>query len=413
MFPSRVLKQTIQLYASQLIAIGAGFLLTVINTRWLEPEGYGAYSLCFAISGFVELFINFGVYSSGARVLAFNRDSREKEREIVGMIVLVALGLAALGAFVTFGLSYACAHLFDSGGEEILRWFAILFGLLSLSAAVQGVCRGTARIGSLAIFNIFSKAGGAAFAGLFVLIGVYNVKTAVGVSLLTSLLSAVVILLSFSPNLRVKAETFRVLRRDVRSYGLDSYISSVATTASYRTDTLFISYFVGTTAVGFYRLSELLTIPATMMSRSLSTTLFARFTQANEIDRRVVLANGMFLGGCALFLIVFADLIIVLLFGADYESVVPLMTPMALVAVFAGLSQPYNMFLAAKGRGRFLRNIAFAITGTNIVLNLLLIPLYGVLGACYASLVAVGTNALLHYYYYRRTLSESAVDDVR
>ena len=111
LFRSRVLRQTVQLYGSQLIAIGAGLLLNIINTRWLTPTGYGVYSLCFVLAGFVELFTNFGFFSSGARVLALNRGSREKEREIIGMLLLIALGLGALASLVVFRSVSATVYL--------------------------------------------------------------------------------------------------------------------------------------------------------------------------------------------------------------------------------------------------------------------------------------------------------------
>ena len=404
---SRVLKQTGQLYVAKLVALSAGFLISILNTRSLAPAGYGIYSLCFAVWEFVELFVNFGFYSSAARVIALNQHSKEKQRETIGTLLVVALGLATLAAVILFCLSFVVAQLFDMGGEETLRLFAILFGLMTLQTMLEAVCRGSNRIVLLATFEVVSRVSCVALIGLFVLFGKYNIRVAVFLSLASAVGAAIVIVSSFAPKLQIQAATLRALFEDVKTYGFKAYCGDVAMNASYRTDAILISYFVGATAVGFYRLSSLLTVPMTTLSQSLSVTLFTRFTADREIKRRVLLVNSLWLGTCGVTLILLARLIVVNIFGLKYAPVVPLVFPMVLVAACGGLSQPYNMFLGAKGKGNYLRNIAFMLTGINLVLNLVLIRQFGILGACYASLIALVVNLALHYYYYQRTIDHA------
>ena len=76
-----------------------------------------------------------------------------------------------------------------------------------------------------------------------------------------------------------------------------------------------------------------------------------------------------------------------------------------MAAFLGGLAQPINRFLGAQGKGSYLRAVALALTVCNLLLTFTLIPSWGVLGACYASAFSALINLLLHFYYYRKTLS--------
>ena len=207
----------------------------------------------------------------------------------------------------------------------------------------------------------------------------------------------------FKPAFRDCSGAFRELRRDVREYGIKVYTGDVAGTASSRTDSLILSHFVSPTAVGFYRLACLLTTPMLALSRALSTTMFSRFTDATQISPKVFAANAGWLGVCLGGLVTVGEPLVQFLLGSKYASVIELVWIVALSAFFAGLAQPVNRFLGARGQGTYLRTIALSITGCNLVLTFTLIPLWGVEGACYASAASSLINLLLHYHYYRRT----------
>ncbi|MBL4624063.1 MAG: polysaccharide biosynthesis C-terminal domain-containing protein, partial [Flavobacteriales bacterium] len=71
---------------------------------------------------------------------------------------------------------------------------------------------------------------------------------------------------------------------------------------------------------------------------------------------------------------------------------------------FQGLSSPYS-FLSAKSKGKEIRNIAFAEALINVAGNLILIPLYGVIGAIVASIIARFVHYAGSRYYYHQFLT--------
>jgi O-antigen/teichoic acid export membrane protein len=69
-----------------------------------------------------------------------------------------------------------------------------------------------------------------------------------------------------------------------------------------------------------------------------------------------------------------------------------------------GVTMVYNSFLSAQARGKELRNASAVLTISNLVLNFMLIPRFGALGAAWASFIALVLNLAAHVAYYRRAV---------
>jgi O-antigen/teichoic acid export membrane protein len=82
---------------------------------------------------------------------------------------------------------------------------------------------------------------------------------------------------------------------------------------------------------------------------------------------------------------------------------VELMLPLALAFGFSGLSKPFTHFLMAKGFGKIVRNISITVPVINILLNLFLIPKFGINGAAWAAFIAYGLDLGLCWYYYNKS----------
>ena len=91
-------------------------------------------------------------------------------------------------------------------------------------------------------------------------------------------------------------------------------------------------------------------------------------------------------------------------FFPKYEDAAPLLIPFALYNLFAGLFQPYNAFLAARGHSAALRNIALTVTVVSVTGLLVAVPLFGIRGAAWAGAATMLLDYLLHLYYYRKSL---------
>jgi O-antigen/teichoic acid export membrane protein len=402
--PSAAVRQTSYLFLCQVIGIFLGFGVNLINTRYLGPVDYGLYAAAFAVTEFATLFLDFGFFSSGARVLALKQNSPEQRQKLIGALILIAIVLSCLGALVLWGVSFFALRLLNAPIGPLLRWFSLLLGLLTFQTLVESTCRGTGRIESLSLYNISSKGFGLVLLGLAIASGVYTLPLAMAASLVGSFVASVHVLYGFRPKFANLSPALRELWRDLKVYGFHAYTGDLACTASSRTDSLILSHFVNATAVGYYRLAALIMTPMITFSRSLSTTLFTRFALSKRISFRVFAANGAWLSLCFLGVALAGRPIVQRIFGSRYDRVSDLLPLVALACLSSGLTQPLNKFLGAQGKGRYLRSIALLISVCGLVLNFALIPRYGIMGACYAGALGMFINLLLHFYYYRRTV---------
>jgi len=401
---SKVIRQTSTFFVCQVIGLVLGFGVNLINTRALGPVDYGLYAATFAATQFVTLILDFGVFSSGARLLAINQDEPELQRRLVGALILSAGSLSLMGALVLYGLSFFVVSLLNAPIQHLLRVFSVLLGLLTFQTLVEATCRGTGRIERLAFFSVANNGFGLVLLGITFATGIYSLSFAVAASLISSLAAAILLLSSFRPIFRDLGGVKRELWRDLKGYGFHAYTGDLASTGSSRTDSLILSHFVNSTAVGYYRLATLTLTPMSAFSQSLSTTLFTRFALARRISPRVFAGNGFWLGLCVLGVVIAGNPTIRLVFGSKYDTVATLLPIVAIASLFGGLALPINKFLGAQGQGRYLKKIALILSFASLLFNFGLIPRFGIWGACYAAALSMLSNFLLHFYFYRKTV---------
>lgn len=70
---------SLSLFAARASAALASFMANVYLARALGPHEFGRYSLVLAILTFSSLFVDFGYFASGARLLA-STDNEELKR---------------------------------------------------------------------------------------------------------------------------------------------------------------------------------------------------------------------------------------------------------------------------------------------------------------------------------------------
>jgi len=116
-----------------------------------------------------------------------------------------------------------------------------------------------------------------------------------------------------------------------------------------------------------------------------------RRSYAHALRRVLVLSGGVGLAAAA-FVAMAATPIVELLYGADYSEAIPLLRVLALVVAANSLTVVGMYSASALGRERLAVLVAFMMIGVNVLLNVAVIPRFGVLGATWVS--ALGEAAL-------------------
>jgi len=179
------------------------------------------------------------------------------------------------------------------------------------------------------------------------------------------------------------------------------------------TDTLMIGYFMDSTDVGVYRIAFKIATLITFIQfavNSIAAPAIAEFYAKDDLPslrkyvKQIGVINAVFSVPVALFILIFSEPLLNL-FGAEYGSGAMLLPVLAVGQLVNALAGPVMYILNMTGKEKVSQRIMLWMTGVNIVLNLVLIPQYGLLGAAVATTISMVLwnviAAILVYKYYK------------
>lgn len=402
---TRTAKQTLALYISQIGAILFGVLFTVINTRYLSQSEFGTLNFYIQVITFLALIFEFGYFTAGSRLIAIQKDYQE-ERKLIGALIVIGIFISMAFVILLFGISFFIDGLFDSNIQ-----FFLLIGLVPSAAfpfqyLMQLVFQGSNEVIKLSFYNVLPRIFYFALIGVAVLTNTFNLTFTAFTYVLSMFVITLLILFMSRPAFKEFKKYFALIKKETREYGFQVYTGRVAGMMGYQSNILLIQYFVKEIQVANYALVNFFTSPISMFSRSLCTSLFKGFVNQNVIPQRVFRVNYIWLLGASIIYLLIGGIALEFLFSNKYTDAVPIIFPMVVANFFMGAFQPYNFFLSAKGKGKYLRNTAIVLTVSTLFFNLMLIPSYGAIGAAYATLISLFLDYLVHVYYYRKSLKE-------
>lgn len=396
------------LFSAQTTSMFAGFIASVIQARWMEPAEMGRFVFCLSIVVITSLCFEFGVSSAGARVLALAHDARE-QRQALGALTLMTFVISL--AFAVF-IAAAAAPI-DSIFSKDVRW--LLIGTAALAffqpfqLLIEQSCQGLNQIRRLSLFQLLMSGTYVVTLIVLVALGRLNAGTALGAYLTGTGVAAVWSLARMRPSFSGSSRFVKLALKETRGYGFNLYLARISGIASSRSDQLAIGYFLAETApLGMYAIAQKFSNPIAMIGRSLAVTRFRIFARLTSVPARINKWNAIVLVSTAIALALAGPAALKFAFP-KYAAAAPLLIPFAIMNLFVGLFQPYNIFLASHGRGVELRNIVLIVGGTTIVALIVTVPRFGIAGAAWTAAASMALDYVLHVHYYRRfkqTLAE-------
>ena len=401
-------------FAFQALRMVAGFVSMPVLTRALTKEEYGLLNLTFATVGILALVGRLGFSEAIVRFYYERSQQGVKQlREFCGTMLTGALLTGVLVAFVTLaGIRWIAPH---QNTARCLRIALLVVVLRSVLGVVYQIYRGQERAVAYSIAQIATR-----YAALAVAIAILVVSglTAYEVLVATVVgegLVAVACLSEFAA--RGVVGRPRLSRRhfhEAFSYGAPLAVGLYGTFFLDYGDRFLIERFLGLDAVATYSVPyDLASTLAAAVFESLKLALMpvifrlwesdGRATTSAFVSQVLTYTVAAAIPGIVLFVATSHDLI-VLLSSAKYSGSAGLMVYLA-PGVFMGELN----FLVASGllisKGTMsLAALTLASSAVNVLLNLVLLPHWGLAGAGAATTVAYGVLMLGTFLVSRRTL---------
>lgn len=385
---------------AQLAIKALSFGFSVLVVRQLGAEAFGQYAAIVAFGALFAFISDLGLSPYAVREVARWRDLPDglpRVQSLYSNVLILRLLLAALAAMlVTFTAWLSGRPAVMVGAIALNACGLILYAVQGTSDAVlAGFERLDLSAGAKVVNQLAFVAAGALV--LFLGFGYYGliVATLLGVALMTVVCWRGVYRLGVRPG-RASLGRWPKLLRASMPFGVIGFALGL----SYKFDSVILNIFRNDAETGYYNAAYNLIFSAALVSNVFNTALYPSLARraVNEPDSlpriyeralryMMLIALPIAVGGWAL-----AGQLIPFLFTADYLPAVPALRIIiwALPLMFASEFLGYIVLISGR-EGRAARAVLVS-TGLNVIMNLLLVPRFGFIGA---AVMTVLTEAVL------------------
>lgn len=398
---------TVAYIAQKIIA----FIYFTIVARWIGATDVGQYSFAVSFALIFSVIMDFGLSN-----VLIRESSKYPERAnvLLNTIITAKLGLSILGfALVAFILQF----LEKSGLVELMVYIAALAQILdSFTLSFWGIFRAhqDLKYESLAITINQIVVLGVGLGGLALGMPIYILVIALLAGALFSFLYSLT-LLFIKMRYRLAWAWDTVVVKPLVTMAIPFGLAAIFTKIYSHIDQIFLSTMLGDTELGWYSIAYKLTFAFMFIPGAFAGAIYpamsALYHQKSEqlqvvyeksVNMLLMIAVPISIG-----IAVIAKDIILLVYTSEFAESIPVLQVWIAALVFVFLSYPAGALLNASDRQAInTRNMGITMV-VNVVLNLILIPLLGVIGSAVAGLLAWATLVLLNMIYARVIVSYS------
>ena len=395
--------------SGKIISVGAGAILTILLARLLEPDGYGLLFLTISILSFAELFTKLGISHSAARYIAQYKQSKPEliKPVLTHSMLLLTVSTVLTTSVYVFSIPYI-SLLIDEDGLSTMLYLGTFFLLSSsLTKFFRIVFQGFENIRFSSIINVVNRVMRTILCLTLVLLG-FGAGGAligyVGAFLLSSTLGLIYMWRSHIHGLNCVAYN-KEMSSKIFKYSIPLTVTTAANKIQMQFDKLLIGVFVGSAGVAYYTVAKQVTTFVQTPVEALGFTISPSFESlkvSGEVDSasklyEEALSNSLILYiPAASGLVVISEPLILLIFGGDYFSSIILLQMLSIYLVLQVITTLTGKGLDYLGKAK-ARAIVKSITAIiNLVLNIVLIPIYGVVAAAISTIITYSIYTIAH-----------------
>jgi len=401
------------------------YLYRIIIARHFGPEAYGLFTLALMVVGWFALFSTVGLTQGILRYLSIYRGKNDLEgiRVIFRKTSQVLLISGVITGFVMFFLSEVISIGIFHNAQLIvfLKILAIVVPLTILMEVYLSTLRAFERIGLYSfIFNIFQSFTKLATLAIFVFIGL-GLNSIVWSYLAGILGSAILGYIAckkyfpeiFQKSLLNKKAQYNLIKR-VYSYSWPLLFFGLVTSIFYWTDTFVVGYFKTTLEVGLYNaavpIAALMGLTSELFMQlffPLVTKEYAKknFPLITEISKQV--GKWIFIINLPILILMllFPGVVINILFGSQYLAAENALRFLSIGMLFSSIFIVSNRLISIMGKSKIILVDIIIAAIINLVLNIVLVPRYGIDGAAFSTMTSIILLNLIFLFQSKKYLS--------
>lgn len=386
----KLVKDSAQLWVGQVLSVLIGFLVMVMITRMLAPDGRGVYAWMVTLSGLAAQMGMLGMDFVLRRLAGENP-------KMAPTLAANALVVGVLGG-VAFALVFGAAALLTPMGANhklALALALVATPFIVVSSNFSSLLVALGRVKSSASIAVGSKIISAILLGGLIFWGGVTVPWVLAVFACAWAAAAALGwngLKNLMPQ-KIWQQPCGHLQ-DSWKYIIAAYITSSLFFVMQKVDVLIVGLMLGEEAAGYYGVSaamaQVMFIAPSVVSTALLAHLAALKTKQHQqrLLGQVCLCLGGVMAGGGVVVALLAPWLVETLFGASFLPAVPSLQILCAALVPLTLYILAQNALAATAKARSLLVAPIVGVVANISLNMFFIPYYGIVGAAMAAFVS-------------------------
>jgi O-antigen/teichoic acid export membrane protein len=383
-------------FLSRLVMSVSGFVATIVLTRTLGQEQYGAYVVVLSVLSWVAIAGKFGLPQA----------VRKRLSEANGGNYIVSGGVTQLGLFglVAVGLWLARPYLNDFMGIKATWTLVVMLAVHLLVGFVRSVLDGQHLVHVSSVLSPVEWTTRSVVQVALVLSG-FGIAGAFAGYVVGAVVAALIGLrfVSLPDELPSRREFTRL-----KSYAQFSWLGSIKSRTFMSMDTIILAVFVSNSLIAVYEIAWNLASLFAIFGSSISATLFPEMSDiasgdgtADEIAGllRVSLAySGLFiipgLVGAALL----GDVVLTI-YGPDFDTGYYILLVLTFARLLYGYMGQFLSTINALDHPELTFYVNAIFVAVNLALNVVLTWQFGWYGAAAATTISAALGLLLGYHY--------------
>ncbi|WP_108063681.1 flippase [Poseidonibacter lekithochrous] len=387
----RFINNSLLVILDTFLNLAMNFVIIILIAKYVEVELLGQYQLYITVIGLSAILANFGINVIINREIAKNPNK----------VNLYISNVLTIRFFISLPLLFIISTLvfYISGFSNIYLFFLVLVlnFLLSISSIFGGVFNSLHKNSYQLKMNLIYKTFSLMCAFLFLTLGsnLYMVISSFIIVSIISNLYAWIVLHNLYSSL-----SFRYDKRFIKKIILTSLplvFASFTEFLSLKVDTYMIGIMIDEKSVGYYSVSYNLFLGATLIPLAVTKVFFPNFIDMYSKDKNQ--ANKFILKIGFLFT-VYAFWVGAVFYFLNYQIMdifydvekffpsIDVIKYLSFALIFIVLNRLYNYALLALKYNNYYFRISLITAIINILLNISLIPKYGINGAVYATIIS-------------------------
>lgn len=384
------------------------------TSRVLGPENLGKVDFATSVVSYFSLFASMGIPAYGIIVCSRDRENRRRLNETVSELLFLNLVFTAIVEILLLICIYSIKRFYVISNLLLLNALNMIFVIIGMDwffNAIEQYKYITIRSFMMKVVSLFLIFILVKENQDYVIFAAIIIFSTVGANLFNCIYSR-----HFWSLTRVNMEGIKRHIVPIMTY----FGASIASTINSNTDLVMLGFLKNDTIVGLYSFSvKVKTILSSIVTAGLAV-LIPQFTLSyakKEIDnfrkllRSTLLFAMMIAIGMTFFFIISTNEVISILGGNRYNNAKTSMIVLTLCVIVLGVTWTLGVgVLQACGKEKSYAKTITISCCVNIILNILLIPEYGHLGAAIATFCTEFVNMIFFFYYSKEIIGDSFHD---